>query len=147
MHFITLRLLFIMVCFSCLIGLGLHFASIIDALPHTTRKCLENPNDCDGIELGLSVYVVESIASPTQFTLGRSGLELLVTGDSKDLSVGQRVSVKGKFIAEPVHLVADTIQVHRYRAVKEFYGILCLIIVSLWVIREWSVSGEGLNRA
>ena len=99
---------------------------------------------CDGIELGLSVC--GGIHCFAAITLGRSGLELLVKGDSKTYPLGSgcRSKENSSLIC---CLVADTIQVHRYRAVKEFYGILCLLIVCLWVIREWSVSGEGLNRA
>ena len=147
MHFITLRLLFILVCFACLIGLGQQFASIIDALPHTTRKCLNNPSHCDGIELGMSVYVVESIDSPNQYTIGRSGLEVPIVGDSSALSTGQRVSVKGRFTAAPVQLKAETVQVHRYRTLKELYGLFTLLVVGFWLYRDWSISKAGLNRA
>ena len=147
MRFITLRLLFIMVCLGCLIGLGQEFAGIIDALPHTTRKCLEHPNRCDGIELGMSVYVVESIESPKQYTIGRSGLTVSIVGDSSALSMGDRVSVKGRFTAAPVQLTAETLQVHRYRTLKELFGILTLLVVGRWLYHDWSISKAGLNRA
>ena len=147
MRTFLLRMLIFLLCFAVLAGLGQHFAAMIDALPHTTRKCLEAPRRCDGIELGVSVYVVQSIEDEHHYTVARSGLELPVVGDSQALEIGQRISVKGHFHAEPTHLEAEYYGVHDYRLLKELYGLFALAVVCWWVFKDWRLGRQGFYRA
>ena len=142
-----LRMLIFLLCFAALAGLGQRFAGMIEALPHTTRKCLDDPKKCDGIALGVSVYVVQSVEDANHYTVARSGLELPVVGDSQALEVGQRISVKGRFHAEPTHLEAEYYGVHNYRFLKELYGLITLALVGWWLFRDWRIGRQGLYRA
>ena len=147
MSTIALRILVFLLCLSALVGLGQYFSEMIDALPHTTRKCLEAPKTCDGVDFGVSVYVVHSIEGAQNYTIARSGQILSVVGDSAVLDVGQRISVRGTFRAEPTRLEAAHYAVHHFRLLKELYGILTLVAVAWWLWKDWRLGAEGLYRA
>jgi hypothetical protein len=142
---LIIRLFLLLSCVVALGVLGGHFSKMIDELPHTTRQCLKTPVQCDGVEFGVSVYVVESIEGLENYTVSRSGLKIPVMGSSEGLKEGQRISVKGRFQASPPGLIAEYKIVHRFRLVKEIFGIVALIVIFTIVYREWSITKEGIS--
>ena len=77
----------------------------------------------DGRELRFSLWEVASIEGPRRYTVAKVQA-VPVIGDASGLAVGDTLSLVGRFDARERAVIAEIVEVHRWRRAKELLGWL-----------------------
>ena len=98
-------------------------------------KCLADPEASDGERVVLSLYTVDGVDESGYLRVSKVARDVPVVLTQLDNSAppepGQRVSVVGHFRASDQVLVAETLEVHLLRWVKEALGLVGLFLVGI----------------
>ena len=98
-------------------------------------KCLAAPEASDGERVVLSLYTVDGVDELGLLRVSKVArdvpVELTQLANAVPPEPGQRVSVVGHFRASDQVLVAETLEVHLLRWVKEALGMVGLLIVAI----------------
>lgn len=77
----------------------------------------------DGRELRFSLWEVSRVEGPRRYVISRVQ-EVPVEGDASRVAVGDTVSLVGRYRAADQVLIAEILEVHRWRSAKEALGWL-----------------------
>lgn len=90
--------------------------------PDADVRCVADPAACAGDEAVLPLRRVYAIHGPDAYQVGRPGGRIEVVGPSAGLTVGEEVSVGGRYTT--TGLVASWVERHPYRPWKRRLGLL-----------------------
>ncbi len=94
----------------------------------------QDPSAFDGVARVASLFRVIEVGKG-QMRLSKGGVDLTVTPASADVSVGDDVSVGGRFDAKSGVFVAEWVEVAHGRTGKKLLSLLGLAAVALWIPR------------
>jgi hypothetical protein len=109
--------------------------------PQGYWKYLEDPPRWDGAPAVVSIYEVAEIRG-NRLTIARGRSVAAIEADTAGLSLGDEVTVIGRFRASDLSIVADRVEVHRGRPWKKASGYAAILFV-LGLIPLWVRRGRG----
>ena len=121
-----------------LVWLGLRYASFATNVERGYRWCVEQPERCDGEHLLLPLWDVVEV-SADGYALYKTAGPVPVIGDPVGVEVGDTISLEGTFRASDLTVVEVRRQVHHLRKYKKWLSGLGLIIVAIFVFRDWKL--------
>ena len=125
------RLLKALLGLVLVLTMGLWYADTVRYRLSGWEQCIQDPAGHDGEEVVFSTYMVTAIGSPSRYEIGGMVWGVQVEGASGGLSVGDRVSVRGRFRAADQVVIEEEHHHHRLWHWKQGLGILGLILAML----------------
>lgn len=105
------------------VALGARYAHQSSTLLAVWPAALAAGEAADGKELRFSLWEVARVEGPDRYLIAK-GQTVPVRGDTAGLAVGDTVSLVGRFDADERAVIAEILEVHRWRGAKEALGWL-----------------------
>jgi hypothetical protein len=142
------RLVTFLVCLAAIVALGAMYSAAVMSREGGLRSCRQDPVACDGEEVIFPTHTVTAISDPHHYEIGGVMRGIAVEGLAEGLSVGDRISVRGRFRAADGAVIEEDHHIHRLWVWKERLGLLGLLAALLaaplaFSIREGRVVERG----
>ena len=134
------RPLKILVSGLLLLVLGWHHAQFSVDRPEGYRAYLKAPQEHDGEPVLMPLWEVTHIRDANMYEVSKTVVGVPIVGDSRGLSVGDTVTVKGTFRAVDRAVVSGWRVDHPWRKAKGVLSIVALVIALVMTPRffAWS---------
>lgn len=116
---------------ALVVGLGLWYGDTVRYRLSGWEQCIQDPDGHDGQEVVFSTYMVTAVGGASRYEIGGMVWGVPVEGASSGLSVGDRISVRGRFRGSDQVVVEEERLLHRLWYWKQGLGILGVILALL----------------
>lgn len=134
----------VLAALALLLALGLRYAYESSTQMSYYARMERRGERADGKTVRLPIWTVTAIDGPDRFEISKVVRDIPVEAPTADLTVGQTVSVVGRYRAADGVVVADIVAHHPYRRLKEGLGIAGVLLSILAFPFGFRVAKGGL---
>ena len=137
------RLWKILFAIAGLMALGAHYTHFAVNQTEGYRAAVRSPEQHDGQEVLFPLWRVTHVRDASVYEISKTVSGVAVHGSSEGLTVGDTVTIRGRFRAPDLSVVVEERIDHPHRKAKGLLSIIGLLMCAVLVPRFFGLSSKG----